>query len=174
MEIKENDREIFMKYAVPCGCVLVKRGSMKQEYLDSLIGSIKKGEKTPEGAEKNFKVAFAACALIAMDAGKKTIDKQVIYEYFTKNHDEVLEKRYKEMRDFDPDKCRVRAGVVAGFSGKKVIVENSSGTKKYRADYIQGLKKGDFVATHWDFAVEKISESKAREMMKIKEKLMIK
>lgn len=163
-----------MRYAIPCGCVLVKRCAMKQEYLGSLIEIMKKNRKIPKNAEKNFKVAFSACSLIAIDKGKKKIDKEVIYEYYRKKHDEVIDKRYEEMGDFDPQQCRVRAGTVIETSKEHATVKNSTGKKKYRTDYVPGLRKNDLVITHWDFVVEKIDSKTAEEMIELKDSMNIK
>ena len=171
MKICEQDRTLFMKYALPCAGTLVKRGSITQEKWDELIDIVKNEGKIPDGAERIFKVAFAACSLIALDR-KTEIDKGVIHEYYLFGHDKVIDKRYGEMGDFDPDMCRIRPGIVKSFENGFVTVENSSGTGKYRADYCK-VAKGDLVTTHWNFIVEKISEEMAEKMKKQKIELKV-
>ncbi len=173
MEIEEKSRELFMHYAVPCAGTLVKRGTMKKEHWDMLVSCLKSRKKIPKGAEKDFKVAFAACTIIAMDSKKKVIDNEVIREYYLFSHDAMIDKRYEEMGDFDPYMCRIRAGVVESVGEGFALVRNSSGTRKYRTDYASGLKKGDFVTIHWDFVVEKISKSTAEKMIEQKKELKL-
>ena len=87
-----------MKYALPCSRTLVKRNQVTQEEVDKLIDIVKNNKEIPKNAEKIFKVAFAACSLIALDTGKNKIDEDVIREYFLKKHSDVIEKRYEEMK----------------------------------------------------------------------------
>lgn len=150
MEIDESSRILFMKYALPCAGTLVKRGSVNQKYVDQLVGIASKGGKIPKDAEKIFKVAFAACALIAIDAGKKIIDDNIVRKYFLSKHDKIIGKRYAEMGDFDPDMCRVRKGTVECLENEFAFVNG----KKFRTDFVPEVKNGDEVVTHWDFIVE--------------------
>ena len=157
--MKEKDRMLFMKYALPCAGTLVKRRSITQEKWDELIAIVKNGDRIPEGSEKIFKVAFAACSLIALDKNKD-IDEEVIRQYYLFEHDKMIDKRYGEMGDFDPDQCRIRAGVVKSSREGFAVVENSTGTRRYRTDYCT-VAKGDLVTTHWNFIVEKIDSATA-------------
>lgn len=163
MEIEERSRLLFMKYALPCAGTLVKRGDVKQEYADMLMDAVKNGKRIPEGAERIFKVALAACSLLAGDSGKKSIDEDVIRRYFLFGHDEVIGRRYEEMGDFDPQACRVTAGVVESAGRGFAVVRTLGGRKRYRADYCNA-RKGDTVVTHWDFIVEKTDRETAGRM----------
>jgi hypothetical protein len=151
--MNDKDRLLFMKYALPCAGTLVKRGKITQRELDKLIEIVKNNEEIPTGAENIFKVAMAACTLIAKDSGRG-IDSEIIRDYFINHHDEVIDKRFEEMKDFDPEACRIRKGKVLESGGLFVIVENSSGTGKFRTDFCKA-KEGEEVITHWDFVVEK-------------------
>lgn len=155
MEINEKDRLLFMKYALPCAGTLVKRGSMLQKDVDTLIDIVKNGQKVPEGAEKNFKVAMAACTFIAKEKGKDLIDEDIIHEYFLLRHDDVIDRRYEEMQDFDPMACRVQFGEIEDIEKEFATVVTPDMRRKFRTDFVPGIKKNDKVVTHWDFVVEK-------------------
>jgi len=172
MEIRTCDRMLFMKYALPCAGTLVKRCSITQEEWDSLIDTVRRNRTIPKDAEKIFKVAFAACSLIALDCSKSEIDEEVIREYYLFGHDEMIDKRYEEMGDFDPDMCRIRPGIVKSFENGFATVENVHGLRKYRTDYCD-VKRNDVVATHWNFVVEKIPEETAERMKKQKIELKV-
>lgn len=174
MEIEENSRLLFMKYALPCMGVLVKRGKITQETVDRLFDSIKNGKGVPESAEKITEVAFAACSIIAIDNKKEHIDKDVIREYFLFRHDEMVDKRYDIMGDFDQQACRTRPGRVLSVSNGEAIVENSLGKKNYRTDFLPGARSGDLVVTHWNFIVEKIGHETAQKMAEQKEAACVK
>jgi hydrogenase maturation factor len=173
MEIEEKSRLLFMKYALPCAGTLVKRGNITQEFVDNLIETVKNSEPLPKNSEKIFKVAFSACSLIALDQKGKMIDADTIHQYYLFEHDVVIDKRYEEMGDFDPDACRIRAGVVQAVGNGFAVVANSAGKRKYRADYCT-VKEGDTVVTHWNFVVEKINQKIAEKMRLQKIELNIK
>jgi hypothetical protein len=161
-----------MKYALPCSCTLVQRGNVAQEDVDEVLAAVKAG-KAPRGAENMFKVAMAACTLIAKDKKKSRIDRDVIHHYYRFAHDDVIDKRYEEMGDFDASSCRIRAGVVEEVGNGFAVVSNSSGRRKYKTDFVAGLKKDDVVTTHWNFVVEKIDKATAEKMIEQKAKLRI-
>jgi hypothetical protein len=156
MEIRGEDRILFMKYALPCAGTLVRRGIVDRDRIERLVDLVKENREIPSGEEKIFKVAFAACSLMAMDEKRGFIDSSVVRRYFLSGHDDVIERRYEEMGDFDPEECRVRTGTVVDVEDNFAVVKNSSGTRKYRIDFAQSIKKGDEVITHWDFVVEKV------------------
>lgn len=174
MQIEEKSRLIFMKYALPCAGILVKRGNVSQETVDRLFEIVKKKGKIPKDAEKISAVAFSACSIIAIDSGKKVIDRDIIHEYFLFKHDEMIDKRYEIMGDFDTDMCRTRAGIVLSVTRNKALVKNSFGNKEYYTDFIPDLKENDTVVTHWDFVIEKIDNNTAEKMKQKKEQLCLK
>ena len=168
MKIEEKSRALFMKYALPCAGTLVKRGIITQETLDNLLHIVKNNKEIPEGAEKIPAVAFAACSLIAMDKGKKEIDEAVIHDYFLFNHDDMIDKRYEEMGDFDPVACRTRVGSVLSTELEKASVLTDLGPKDFRTDFCD-VHENDNVVTHWDFIVEKIDRELAEKVRHAKE-----
>ncbi len=163
IEIEEGSRNLFMRYALPCAGTLVKRGTIKQEHVDILIDIVKNNRYIPDGSEKIFKVAFSACSLIAMKNGSESIDRNAIREYFLLGHDDAIEKRYGEMKDFDPQACRIKIGHV-GLAENGSATVGCCGTKKYRTDFVPDAKENDIVITHWDFVVERINKAAAEKI----------
>ncbi len=169
MNIEENSRVLFMKYALPCAGTLVRRGKVSREYIDRLIDIVKNNGKIPKDAEKIFVVAFSACSLIAMDSGKSSIDSDIIREYFLLRHDDVIDRRYEEMGDFDPEACRTRSGIVGSVGDDFAVVNTPLGKGKYRTDFVSDIRRNDVVVTHWNFVVEKIDKNTV-ERMKVSKK----
>ena len=153
-----------MKYALPCVSVLVKRGTVTQEHLESLIETVKDGGEAPTGAEKIPAVAFAVCSLIALENGKAAIDDDIIREYFLFRHDDMIDKRYEEMGDFDTDACRTRIGRIVSIDSGRALVEMPGRTKTYRTDFVPDVKVNDRVVTHWDFIVETVDGAIAKQL----------
>lgn len=156
MEIK--NRELFFRYALPCAQTFVKRCKITQRFLDDIISKFSMGKELPKGFENTFVVAVSMLKIIAKKMGKEDIDEEVIRQYYLVDHDKVVDKRYEEMRDFDPVMCRVRIGKVIKVDGKIAKVKTEIGEHEYRTDFVKDLKEGDTVTVHYDFISEKISE----------------
>lgn len=159
MEIK--DKRLFLKYALPCATTLVKRGWIKQEDMDRMLDMLVNNKEINVDLKKIFVVASSICSLIAMKAEKKEIDSGVIRDYFWNEHDYMVDKRYEEMKDFDPEECRVYSGKVLKV-GEKAEVMTPKGTASYRKDLAPEIKEGDYVVMHYDFIVEKITKETAK------------
>jgi len=159
MEIK--DKRLFLKYALPCGKILVKRGWIKQKYLDDMLEMVVKNKPININLKGVFVVASSVCSLIAMKRGKEFIDSGVIRDYFWNEHDYMVDKRFGEMGDFDPEECRIYPGRVLKVE-EKANVMTSKGEGSYRKDFVPDIKEGNFVVTHYDFIVEKINEETSK------------
>ncbi|MBI4182287.1 MAG: hypothetical protein HY520_04955 [Candidatus Aenigmarchaeota archaeon] len=149
-----TDRSLFLRYALPCAGTLVRRGKVTQDWVDELVRAVSGGAAIPQGAEQVFAVACAACSLRALDQGKQAIGPEVIRGYFRKGHDAVIDRRYAEMRDFDPEACRVRTGVVEDVSGSRARVRLGAQVRILRTDLFPRVRAGMRVVAHWDFIVE--------------------
>jgi hypothetical protein len=159
-----EDRLLFLKYALPCAGTLVKRGAISQERVDNMVKMVSDGKLPEEGAEGVFKVAFAMCSIIAMRMGKKSIDADVIRQYFLMEHSKVVEDRFEYMRDFNPVACKTYAGKVVEAGKDSAVVRTALGEKEYRTVFARDVKKGDEVAVHYNFIIERIPDSTARRM----------
>ena len=156
MEI--SDRILFMKYALPCAGTLVRRGTVTQEYVDSLISIVARGAEPYDGAERMFKVANAVCNDLAEKMGKSSIDSEVIRKYFLLEHARVVDDRYKLMGDFDPVACNTYSGKVVSLDFGKAVVKTRLGSNTYRIDFANDIREEDEVIVHWDFVVERMPE----------------
>ncbi|MFH1229126.1 MAG: HypC/HybG/HupF family hydrogenase formation chaperone [Candidatus Aenigmatarchaeota archaeon] len=165
----ENARLLFLKYALPCGFTLVKRGVVSKKILTDAIESLATG-KVNGRPEKLFKTALSTCKSVAKAQGKTTVDKASIRKYFLLEHDAVVNMRYFMFKDFNTLKCRTYSGRVVKMKGNIALVKTLIGTNKYRYDFCKELKKGDCVVVHRNFVVEIISEAKFRQLWKLKER----
>lgn len=161
LEIAAEDRLLFLRYALPCAGTLVRRGSVSAASIEAAERAVASGS-APAGAEACFKVALAACSLRAKDAGKERIDAAVIREYFRSGHDAVIDARYAEMGDFDPEACRVRAGRVLSVRAGKAVVTLPGGERSCRMDFVPEARPGEWVLVHWGFLVEPVSAAEAQ------------
>jgi hypothetical protein len=156
--MKINNKKLFLKYAIPCAETLVKRGQINQERLNELIEKIVKNKKIFDEDVDMFKVAKAHSTILAKELGKDEIDEEVIEKYFLEKHDEVVDERFEQMNDFDPDKCRIKNGKVLSIGNGEALVETTKNKSSYRIDFVPDIKRGDFVIVHRDFIVRKISK----------------
>ncbi|MBU0530072.1 MAG: HypC/HybG/HupF family hydrogenase formation chaperone [Candidatus Aenigmatarchaeota archaeon] len=158
---------LFLKYAIPCSSTLVKRGWITQERVDRMYELLKKGE-VEERLEDIYLVATSGCKLIALKSGRDITD-DVIREYFLDSHDEVIDKRFKEMGDFDPEECRTHPAKVLSVE-KEVEVLTPKGVRKITNTFEHDLRPGDYVVIHYDFIIERLSKEKAKNLWIKKEK----
>ena len=164
--MKIEDRLLFLRYALPCASTLVKRGNVTQEYINRLIVLVSQGKVPKEDVENMFKVANAMCESIAERMGKSAIDADVIRQYFLLEHSKVVDDRYQLMKDFNPVDCRVYAGRVLKVNDGYALVKTRLGKKLCSTVFAKKVKKGEEVAVHFDFIVEKIPAELARRMEK--------
>ena len=154
----ESAKKLFLKYAIPCGHVLVERGDLKKEKLAELGKKLMAGERIDDDLEEVFRIGVRMCFLIAKKLGKDSIDEEVIRRYFWKEHEEAIKWRASIYPDVKPEACRIYAGRITGVGGGFVEAETPKGTAKYRRDFIENPKENDFVILHYGYAVEKITE----------------
>lgn len=138
-----TNKNLFLKYAIPCSSTLVMRGSVSQEVIDELKRKVIANEEITENLHDIFKVASVMCSATALDMGKTEIDAEVIREYFINRHDKAVKERWDLMKDFDKDKCKVR------------VVTYESGTD-LKEEFCSGVEPGDQVAVHYDYVIEKL------------------
>jgi hydrogenase maturation factor len=168
MIIKSSeDRLLFLRYALPCAGTLVKRGNVTKEYIDRLVEQVSQN-MVPEGnPEAIFKVANAMCDSVAERMGKSSTDAEVIRRYFLFEHAKVVDDRFELMKDFNPVDCRTYPGRVVLVGDGSAVVETVLGRKEYRTVFAKDVKEGNAVVVHFDFVIEKITESTAEMMRKV-------
>ena len=88
--LKVSNKRLFLKYAYPCGRVLVKRETIKQELLDEIKDAIVRNKELKEDYIRPFKVALFFLTQIAKKQGKSIIDEDVIHSYYFERHLQLL------------------------------------------------------------------------------------
>lgn len=159
-----TDKVLFLRYAVPCGSVLVARGSITQEKLEAFRQAAASGKPVQDISA--FQVALAMLTITAGELGKKAIDPEVIRHYFWRSHDACIAWRAQTHKDFDPRECRVRPARILEC-GKNIIIETPEGRQEARESFCP-VKKGDWVIVHYSSIIEKVSEKQARSLWKLK------
>ena len=159
-----KDKELFLKYAIPCGEVLVKRGDIKEELLRELNEKVSHGQEVDVPIENIFKVASRMCTIIARQMGKREIDAEVIRRYFMVEHEKAIRWRKQIYPDINLRDCIVYPGRVLSIDSDRALVKTPLGKSLLRSELSGKLKPGDIVSTHYDYISEKVSSDKLRFM----------
>ena len=149
-----KDRLLFLKYSLPCAKTLVKRGKISQKEVDDAIKLVGAGKLPRKGFEEVFEVANKECAEAARKMGKRQIDSEVIRNYFLREHDRVVERRFRLMHDFDPKECKIYVGKVLEVKGSLAVVKTPLGVKEYKTILNPEIKENDTVVVHYEYVVE--------------------
>jgi len=168
--LKVSDKGLFLRYAIPCGSVLVRRGTVSQELLDEMKTKVVNNEQINDKYTEVYKVALFFLTKIARGLGKKVIDKEVIHKYYFKEHDEVVTARSKVKTDVNEQLCRVKPGKILKINGI-ATVETPLGEFEVKLDFIPEAKIGDFITVHYDYGCEIISETLAKKLWKTKHQM---
>lgn len=170
MEI--SDKTLFLRYAIPCGHVLVKRGDLKQEDLDRVKKQVLRGEEVQEDIENLFPIAVRMCKLLAKQSGKEVIDEDVIRQYFWHEHRKAVEWRASIYPDLPKEECLTCPARVLK-AGRKPLVKTTHGRVFAKTDFVPSLKRDDWVILHYDYIVEKIPWKKAEELLEEQSKIRV-
>lgn len=160
-----EDRELFLRYAVPCGQVLVKRGDLREEVLDHLSESVSQGRRIDVPVENIFKVASRMCTIIAKRMGKDSIDAEVIRKYFLREHDKAIEWRRRIKPDINVRDCSVKAGKIKRIADGSAVVKTKMGELVCKTDFDRKLRESDWVSVHYDYIGEKLKRHYLNRML---------
>ncbi len=160
-----KDKQLFLRYAIPCGEVLVKRGELRQELLHELSDSVEHGQEIDAPIGDIFKVASRMCTILAKRMGKTEIDDEVIRRYFMLEHEKAIRWRKLVRPDINVKECMVYPGKVLKIDFDKALVKTPLGEAMLRNEFTPGLHEGDRVSTHYDYISEKIKPEHARKML---------
>jgi hypothetical protein len=148
--LEVGDKELFLKYAIPCGVMLVKRGKITQEYLDSLVYKIVNKQPLSQLDAETFQVAMIELTDIATESEKTTIDSETIRKYFLELHNQRVEEMLSIKPDLNPNQCKIQTGEII----KNNLVKLPNETREIRLDFIPEAKPGDKVVVHYNFGCE--------------------
>ncbi len=155
----KESKELFLKYAIPCGNVLIKRKKLSKARLDSIKSALMKGKEV-RGIENTFRIAANMCYIISKKMRKKGIDKSVIRKYFWSEHSRAISWRHKIYKDFDTQLCKVYPGrVIKMEKAGKVLVLTPIGNRRLRKEFIPDLAINDLVTVHYNYCIEKITHN---------------
>jgi len=157
-----ESKELFLKYAIPCGNVLIKRKKLSKEKINEIKEKLLKGKEV-RGIENTFRIAANMCYIISKKMRKKGIDKSVIRKYFWNEHSRAINWRHKIYKDFDPQLCKVYPGrVIKMKKAGKVLVLTPIGKRRLRKEFIPDLAINDLVTVHYNYCIEKINGNEFR------------
>jgi len=164
-----RNRELFLRYAIPCGEVLVGRGELREDLLKALNDSVKNGLETDFPIEGVFRVATRMCSILAKRMGREEIDDEVIRRYFLLEHEKAIRWRKEIRPDLKVRECMVYPGRVLRIDPDRVLVRTEKGEGFFRNDFAEGLKKKDWVSVHYDYVSERLRKRHADRMMRRKD-----
>ena len=169
MEILEiEDKELFLKYAIPCGQVLVRRGTLDGAVLQELNRRMVDGSAIKGDIGKYFPVAAKMTSIIATEMGKEMVDSEVIRRYFLSEHDKAVKWRASIFPDIPVDECMIQPGRVIKTTGDNIIINTPNGEKLFRKDFIPEARRGDMVTLHYDFASEITDRDSFRKLVRMR------
>ncbi len=152
---KVANKKLFLKYAIPCGRVLVKRNLIKQEYLDSIEDSVIKKLELKDEYVEVFDSAILMMTQMASKREKDVIDDDIIHDYFLKRHNEYLKHRVMEVDDVDERLCRVHVCPIENVHDGIALAHLPTGEdREIRLDFIPDARDGDNVAVHYNYGCE--------------------
>ena len=149
----EQTKRLFLRYAIPCSEVLIKRGNVKSSTIEKIRAKLVQNESVDVDLEKIFTIAIRMLKILARQQKKKKIDVETIHEYFWFRHFQAIEQRNMIYKDIPVQRCIVWPGIV-----KKETVKTPLGEKKYKKDFVPDANPGDCVVVHYDYIVEKITQ----------------
>jgi len=159
--IKFTDSEteqLFLRYAVPCGCVLVQRGNITQNFLDELEDKVTKKEKIEKDLQEIWPFATGNLLVLAKKQGKEKIDKEILHTYFWDMHAAVVLDRNADFGDLNVKRCLVLPAKIIAINSTELTVKTLFGERKVKSEFLDEFKVNDLITIHYDNAIEKISE----------------
>ncbi len=163
MEIE--NKELFLRYAIPCGEVLVRRGDLREEMLKKLRDKIEMKRDIGLPVGRLFPVAGKMCSILAKNMGKERIDDDVIRKYFLHEHEKAIKWRSLFFKDIDLKECMVKPGRVME-AGKTVVLNTPLGKRVIDKNFEPELKRNDWVSMHYDHICEKLPKEEVKKLMR--------
>ena len=165
-----NPEILFLKYAFPCSMVLMQRGEINQKTYDKLeksaVGNKSIGRKL---LEKTYFRAISRMKALAKEKNKDYFSEEIIREYFTKRHNELLDGMLANANDkgMDIDKkappalkhlCKVfKSKIIKKGKGYYVVEYGNKKIRPVLSSLLPNAKIGDTVTIHYGYAVEKVN-----------------
>jgi hypothetical protein len=153
--------EYFFAYAFPCLYNLKKLGKISSQRYNFILKNFEKGEiPTREELEDIFSAAFRRLKLIAKEKNKNYWDREIIVNYWRKDHNKFIEKK-DGIYALTPEKfnefCKVYEARVLFVDDKIITVKYNDNIRNVLSFLCQDIKIGDKVIVHLNYAIEKIN-----------------
>lgn len=157
---EESVESYFFKYAFPCAQVKLRLGSLRKEEYNQLKELFLENKSpSKEELEKTFPPAFRRIRKLAGKMGRDIWDLEVIKEYWTDNHNKVIDEgdgMYGEASESFKDLCKVHAAEVIEEKENKLVVKYEDKERIVSDFLVPDVKTRDKVRIHFAYAVEKI------------------
>jgi hypothetical protein len=159
-QVYEAER-YFFKYAFPCAQAKVQLGSLrKEEYEELKENFLEGGCPDKETLERYFQAAFRRIKKLADKLGKDIWDMDVLKEYWTKNHNEVIDEgegMYGSASQSFKELCKIHEAEVIQKDKDNLIVAYDGKERVVSGFLVPDAKQGDKVRIHFAYAVEKVN-----------------
>jgi len=169
MDIADPAAELlFLKYAMPS--TLGREGQrglcsgdvISAQKADERVARLVAEGKDPGiDAKACYRVAYAWCGAVAASLRRDRIDEDSIRAYFWFVHNPVVERRAESGEALDAALCSTRVGEVVGVDGPNgkaaVTFDGALPPSEVRTMFVADAAKGERVAVHFDYAVERVT-----------------
>jgi len=160
---------LFLKYAFPCSMVLMQRKEITQKTFYALEkAAINNQQVKRKLLEKIYFRAITRMKALAKEKNKNYFSEEVVREYFTKRHNQLLDGMFQNFTDkgIDIDSrapsalkqlCKVfRAKIIRKCKGYYIVKYSNKKTRPVLSDLLPKAEVGDIVTIHYGYAVEKL------------------
>ncbi len=164
---------LFLRYAFPCSFVIMQRGEITKETFYELERSAITGENVNRDLlEKIYFRAITRMKALAKEKNADYFSEDLIREYFTKRHNELLDGMFVNIGDkgIDIDKnappalkqlCKVFKSKIIKKDSDYYIAEyfdnNVRKTRPVSNSLLPDAEVGGEVTIHYGYAVEKVN-----------------
>lgn len=159
---------LFLKYAFPCSTVLKQRNEITQDMLDKLEdAAINNKVISREILEKIYFRAISRMKVLAKERNKDYFSEELIREYFTKRHNEILDGHVTGKNNdmgIDVDKntpnalrhlCKVfKARIIEKKENYYIVEYDNKKIRPVLNSLLPNAKVNDTIMIHYGYAVE--------------------
>ena len=147
----------LLRYAFPCSHILlnIRKEISEEDYKKMEVAALEGIKLDRKFLERVFFRAFQRMQKIADELGKDKWDIDIIKEYFCKRHNAIVNS--SDNPDSFKDMCKVHEGKVIEIADNFLIVKyKNKKERKVKIDYVRGVKVGEKVRIHYNYAIEKV------------------
>ena len=168
------NKTLFLRYAMPCLMEQVRQGRLSAEEVLKLLKDFERGEEPDdEKITELFPVAMPKILALGIDKKKikeerVQVDDELVRDYFWLEHIPVVLRKKEKPNKAE---CLILPGKVIEIDEEgKALVQTLFGERRVKAVLVKGLRPGDLVALHYDYACEKLTEEEFEFLKKALEK----